>query len=177
MFEEKFLKREEKYKGKILHVVRDEILLPNGKSAFREVNYHNGGACILPYTKSGNIILVQQYRYAIGMTTLEIPAGKIDAGESGLSCAKRELSEEVGKISDNITDLGIFYGSPAILSEKIYMYLATDLIDTPQKLDDDEFLNIIELPFDKALDMIYSNQIIDGKTIAAIFKAKFILNI
>lgn len=175
---ERFVARTEIYNGRILHIVNDDVLLPNGVPAKREVALHNGAVCIVPITENGEIIMERQFRYPFNDVIWEIPAGKIDAGETNpLDAAKRELLEETGITPENIRFIGEFYSSPAILSEKIYMYVATGLKAGKQDLDEDEFLTLVPLPFNTVVDMILNGEIPDGKTQAAVLKAKLLLGL
>ncbi len=169
---EKKLSREEIFDGRVLHIVRDTVELPNGKHSTREVALHNGAVCIVPVTSDGEIIMERQFRYPFNEVIWEIPAGKLDKGESDpLLAAKRELMEETGYTAEKFQFMGEFYSSPAILSEKIYMYAATELTLGERRLDEDEFLDIVKVPFDTVIEMIKRNEIPDGKTQAAVLKA------
>lgn len=175
--EEKTLSSKLIFDGKVIHLHLDDILLPNGNKGFREYCTHNGAVCVIPITSDGNVICVRQYRYAIGKPLLEIPAGKLDSiDENPDDAVRRELKEETGAISGSLTFLGIYYGSPAILSEKIYMYLAEDLSFGDCNPDDDEFLEIIKIPLDDLVDMVLSGEIEDGKTQSAVLRAKAIIS-
>ena len=122
------------------------------------------------------VIAVCQYRYPIGRVTIEIPAGKLDSAEEDvLAAAKRELREETGYTAEKFTFLGDLYPSPAILSEKIAMYLATGLRKGEQELDEDEFLDVVKVPFAEVVDMIMRGEIPDAKTQTAVLKAKILL--
>lgn len=160
------------YDGKVLHVYRDEIRLPNGKHSFREYNRHNGAVCVIPVTAENEVICVRQYRYAVGETLLEIPAGKLDSvDEDPESAALRELREETGARCGKLTYLGKYLGSPAILSECIYMYLAEDLTFGDTDFDEDEFLEIYRIPLPELVDAVMEGRIPDGKTQAAVLRA------
>ena len=170
---EKYVKRKEIYDGNILHVVIDDVTLPNGAPAKREVVLHNGAVCIVPITDNNEIVMERQFRYPFNEVIFEIPAGKIDKGETDpMSAAMRELAEETGYTADSLSFIGLYYPSPAILSEKIYMYVATGLKKGNQDLDEDEFLDVTPIPFDNVVDMILENKIPDGKTQAAVLKVK-----
>lgn len=172
---EKALSREEIFTGRVLHVVRDTVMLPNGNTSTREVALHNGAVCVVPITDNGEIVLERQFRYPFNEVIWEIPAGKLEKGESDpLLAAKRELLEETGYTAGNIEYIGEFYSSPAILSERIYMYIATELTLGERRLDDDEFLDVVRLPISTVLEMIRKNEIPDGKTQAAVLKALFV---
>lgn len=173
--EEKQIERKNIFEGKVINVYHDRVLLPNGKTAFREIVAHKGGVCVLPITDDNEIILVEQYRYPYSKTVLEIPAGKRDSlEEEPLSAAKRELLEEIGATSDSFTFLGELYPTPGYCGEVIYMYKAENLKFSAPCPDEDEFLNIIKIPFDKALEMVLNGQLRDAKTQTAILKAKLL---
>lgn len=172
LLKEKTLAQEYMFKGRIINLRRDDVELPNGHKSIREVVEHKGGVCVLPINDKGEVLLVKQYRYPYMEELLEIPAGKRDHGdESPLECGKRELKEETGATSENFMFLGEFYPSPGYTNEVIYIYLATDLDYGETNPDDDEFLELYKIPFDKALDMVLSGELKDGKTQAAILKA------
>ena len=174
---EKKLSRSEIFSGKILHVVLDTVTLPNGTETTREVVLHNGAVCVVPLTDDNKIVMERQFRFPFDKVIWEIPAGKIDKGETDPNAAaRRELLEETGYITNSLTFIGEYYPSPAILSEKIYMYLAKGLVKGEQKLDEDEFLDIVELPIDDVIDKILSNEIPDGKTQTAVLKVKALLD-
>ncbi len=161
------------YDGAILHVYRDDITLPDGKPAFREYNRHVGAVCVIPVTDEGEVICVRQYRYAVGDILLEIPAGKLDyAGEDPRSAALRELKEETGAVCGKLTELGLYLGSPAILDEKIHMYLAEELTFGNTDPDEDEFIETVRLPLDELVDMVMRGEIPDGKTQIAALRAQ-----
>ncbi len=175
---ETFVSREEIFDGYIVHLVRDTVSLPNGASATREVVLHHGAVCVVPVTDEGEIIMERQFRYPFDKVIWEIPAGKLDRGEfDHLEAAKRELREETGYTAEKYTFIGEFYPSPAILSENIHMYIATGLKKGDQELDEDEFLEVVKLPFRQVVDMILSGEITDGKTQTAVLKAKLVLGL
>lgn len=172
--DEKKINSELIYEGKIITVIKDEVVLENGEQAFREVVLHNGGVCVVPLTKDKEVIFVKQYRYPFATTLLEVPAGKLEKGEDPLECGKRELEEEAGVKSDNIISLGVMYPTTGYVSEKIYMYLAKDLEQSVQKLDADEFLDVVKIPLKDALNMVLNDEINDAKTQIAILKTAII---
>ena len=164
------------YKGRIINLRNDEVELPNGKTAYREVIEHPGGVCVLPLTAENEILFVRQFRYPYKEELLEIPAGKRDHGaENPLECGKRELQEETGATAANFRSLGELYPSPGYVGEVIYMFLATDLTYGETNPDEDEFLNIERIPFDKALKMVMDGEIKDAKTQTAILKTAVLL--
>jgi len=164
--EEKCLKQEIIYQGKIITVNKDTVLLPDGQTSFREIVHHPGAVAIVA-RRAGEILLVRQYRYALGEETLEIPAGKIDPGEDPESCARRELREETG-YDGTLKCLGAFYSSPGFTDEIMFIYLAEDLIWAPLKSDDDEFLHVVSLPRQEALVLIAEGKMPDAKTVLGI---------
>ena len=173
---EKTLSEEYIYQGRIIKVRRDEVELPNGHKSVREVVEHSGGVCVLPLTDKEEVIFVRQFRYPYKEVILEIPAGKRDHGEeSPLECGKRELAEETGAKAAKYTNLGELYPSPGYCGEVIYMFLATGLTFGNTNPDEDEFLNVEKIPFDKALDMVLSGEIKDSKTQCELLKAAVIL--
>lgn len=173
---EKTLSEEYIYQGRIIKVRRDEVELPNGHKSVREVVEHSGGVCVLPLTDKEEVIFVRQFRYPYKEVILEIPAGKRDHGEeSPLECGKRELAEETGAKAAKYINLGELYPSPGYCGEVIYMFLATGLTFGDTNPDEDEFLNVEKIPFDKALDMVLSGEIKDSKTQCALLKAAVIL--
>lgn len=169
--EEKKLSSEEIFDGVAIHLFRDEILLPNGNKDVREVVRHPGAVCVIPITDDGEIIFVNQFRYALNRVTLEVPAGKLEKGEDPMEAALRELSEETGVAAEKIEPLDALYTSPALIDEIIYMYIATGLSQGEQHLDDDEFVNAVKIPMDEAIDMVMSGKILDAKTQLIILKA------
>lgn len=176
-FSEKTISSELIFEGKVFNLCCQEVLLDDNTKAYREVILHNGGSGILALDEEKNIYLVRQYRKGAECEMLEIPAGKLESGETPKDCAIRELSEEVGAEAKEISFLGEFFPTPAYCSEKISIYLATNLTFHSQKLDKDEFLEIVKLKFDEAYNMVTSGEIIDAKTIIAILKAKTIIDL
>ena len=176
-FYEKPLSSQCIFDGKILHVYKDDIELPNGKPGFREVIRHVGGACIIPITDEGEVICVRQYRYPYARMIVEVPAGKLDSKvEDHRTAALRELREETGCSCKKLTYMGQMYGSPAILDEVIYMYMAEGLEAGELDLDEDEFVEVIKIPLDEMYQMVLDNKILDAKTQIAVMKAYAIKN-
>ena len=175
---EKQVASEEIFDGVILHVFRDEVALPNGDRSVREVIAHVAAVCVVPVDADGNVILERQYRYPIDAVITEIPAGKLDGdGEDPLEGAKRELREETGITADKWTDLGLFVPAAAYCAETIRMYLAQDLHQGAQQLDEDEFLDVFRMPLKDAVQLVMDGKIPDSKTQAALLKAARILHI
>lgn len=174
-FEEKTLSVENIYDGKIVKVRKETVLLPDGKTAKRELIAHNGGVGVLAVTKDGDVLMVNQYRIAAKSMMLEIAAGKLEEGEEPLECGKRELIEETGYEGGKFTYLGTYYATPGYCEEKLTLYLAEDLKWVGQHLDDGEFLNVKTYKLNELYNMVMNNEIHDAKTAIAILKAKALL--
>ncbi len=156
------------FSGRLIDLYFDQIELPNGKSSTREWIKHPGAVCIIPILPNGNLCLIRQYRYGPRAEFIEIPAGKLDVGEDPLVCAKRELEEEIGYIAGKLTFLTNIHPAIGFSNEKMWVYLAEDLILSKQNLDQDEFLELYPLPVKKAIDLIYEGKITDVKTVIGI---------
>ncbi len=153
------------YDGKVLHLYKDIVTLPDGTEGIREYCKHNGGVCILPLTDDGEVICVRQYRYAHKQITLEIPAGKLEEKDTDIRAAAiRELKEETGATCQELIYLGKTFPSPALIGEVIYMFLARGLSFGDSSPDDDEFLECERLPLAKLVDMTCSDKLLDAKT-------------
>jgi len=173
---EKQISREEIFHGVALHVVKDEILLPNGKKSVREISLHNGAAAVIPILPDGRVIMERQFRYAHGRVMLEIPAGKLDTpDEPPLEGAKRELREETGAVAEKYTYLGAIAPSPALIDEVIHVYMAENISFGETNLDEGEFLDVEYIHLDELYDMVMKGEITDAKTQIAILKAKELL--
>lgn len=174
---EKTLRREDKYHGKIMDVHVDEVLLPNGNTAIREVVDHVDGVAVLALDEHNNVLTVTQYRYVFGKPLLEIPAGKLDPGEDPETGALRELKEETGAIPEEFSSLGAIIPACGCYSEVLHLFLARGLQMGEQHLDEDEFLNVSRIPFDEMVRRCVSGEIEDAKTVVAVLKAKVLLNL
>jgi ADP-ribose pyrophosphatase len=166
----KVISTEKIYEGKVFDISIAEID-DNGIEYKREIVEHKGSAVIVPVFEDNRVALVRQYRHAAGEYLLEIPAGTLDKDEDPKLGAQRELEEEIGVISHNIEKLVEFYVSPGFLTEKMNVYLATDLKESNQNLEDDEILTIEKLSFAEAFEKIRSNEIKDAKTICGLILA------
>ncbi len=159
------------FDGRVLHVYRDRINLPDGRQSTREYCRHNGAVAVVPLTDDGCVVCVRQFRYALGRVTLEIPAGKYDyIGEDHTEAALRELREETGYTTEHLTYMGGLSTSPALLTEIIDLYLAEDMTPGETDPDDDEFLEIVHIPLGELVDMIIRGEVEDAKTQAAVLK-------
>lgn len=172
---EKPLSQEYKYKGKIIDLRLDEALLPNGEKARREVVEHPGGVCIAALTDEHELLFVRQFRYPYQEIVTELPAGKLEKGEDPLVAGKRELEEETGVTAKRYTFLGKIYPSPGYCGEIIYLYLAADLSFGDTHPDDDEFLEVMRIPLQKAVDMVLSGEFPDAKTQIGVLKVDALL--
>ena len=172
---EKQLSAEYIYKGKIINVRKDSCLLPDGNTALREVVEHPGGVAVAALTDNDELLFVKQFRYTYGEIILEIPAGKRNsADEEPLLCGKRELKEETGAVAENFFSLGEIYPTPGYRDEGIYSCGATGLSFGETDPDDDEFLEVERIPFEKAVEMVMSGKIRDAKTQTAVLKLKLL---
>lgn len=167
---EKTIRKIYVFKGRIVNVRNDDAQLSNGKIVSREVVEHRGGVGILPITAQGEVLLVKQYRYPYEELLLEIPAGKLEPGETPFETGVRELQEETGMNAARYFDLGIDYPSPGYCNEKIHLYAADGLTEIGQRLDEGEFLNVLSVPLTEALTMIYNGELKDSKTVIALMK-------
>ncbi len=174
---EKKLERQEIFDGRILKVHVDKVALPNGKTATREVVDHPGGVGILALDEHNCVPMVSQYRYALGQTVLEIPAGKREPGEDPFVTAMRELKEEVGAVAEEWIPLGKLLASPGCYNETLYLYLARGLAFGDVQPDEDEFLETQRMPFDELVHRCMDGEIEDAKTVAAVLKAKILLDL
>lgn len=169
-FEEKTTAKHILFNGKIINLRKDDVILPNGRPAVREVVEHSGGCSILAQ-KDGCILLVRQFRYPYKEVIWEIPAGKINAGETPEETAFRELEEECGYRAEKMIKLFDVYPSPAYTDEIIRIYVAEGLTKTNVHLDEDEFLSAVWIEKSKIKKMIDSGEIKDGKTLIALLFA------
>lgn len=176
IFFEKQISSTQVFDGKVLDVRKDDIILPDGKPAFREYCKHIGAVCVLPLTENNEVVCVRQYRYAHSRVTLEIPAGKLDSqSEDFIEATLRELREETGTVCESLEYIGDIIPSPAILTEVIRMYLARGLSFGETDFDDDEFIDIVKIPIEKMIEMIMNGEIRDAKTQTAVLKVYYIL--
>lgn len=169
---EKIISSDNIFKGRVFNVEVSKVMLPDGKTADREIIRHNGGAAIVAVDENKNILLVKQFRIAAGREMLEIPAGKLEKGEDPEVCAIRELEEETGMKAATVKHLFSMFPTPGYCSECLHIYFAKDLTNGRIHRDEEEFLHIIRLPFDIAYKMVMNGQFSDAKTIAGILAAK-----
>lgn len=169
-FEEKTIHTEEIYNGKIVQLQVDDVALPNGKSAKREIIKHAGAVAVIPITKDNKIVFVEQYRKPLEKSIIEIPAGKLEEGEKPEITAIRELEEETGYTAESLSFVTSFYTSPGFADELMYIYITDELekLETPVKGDDDEFIEVLELSLEEAKKYVEEERIHDAKTNYAI---------
>lgn len=169
-FEEKTIGTTPIFQGRIIKVQVDDVTLPDGKHAKREIVKHPGAVGLIALTKDKKIVLVEQYRKALERSLLEIPAGKLEPGEEPALTAERELEEETGYRAENLTYITSFYTSPGFADEIIHMYLATELeqVENPAAGDEDEFVEIVELTTREAVEYMENKRIYDAKTAFAV---------
>ncbi|NLL82411.1 MAG: NUDIX hydrolase [Tissierellia bacterium] len=170
--EEKTMKSERIYEGKIINLRIDTVELPEKKYSKREIVEHPGGVGIVTITNDNDLILVNQYRKSIDKNIIEIPAGKLEVNEEPRETAIRELKEETGYEANNFEYLFEFYTSPGYTNEKVYLFLATDLVEGEQKLDEGEYCEVVKYNIDELINMIHIGKIVDSKTIIGIHAAK-----
>ncbi len=164
------------YAGKIITVRKDQMMFPNGHLGIREVVDCADAVAVVALTDSNEVLMVKQYRHPAGQELWEIPAGKIETGESPLQCAQRELEEETGYRAQNWRQIYSFYTSPGFCTEQIYLLLADNLTKYEQKLDQDEFIEAGKISLFMALQMAANGQIVDAKTIVGLLAAEKYIN-
>ncbi|MFP3720180.1 NUDIX hydrolase [Niallia circulans] len=165
--EEKTLKTEHIYSGRIIQVQVDEVELPNGKTSTRELVKHPGAVAVIAITDDNKLVMVEQYRKPLEKVIVEIPAGKLEKGEEPALCARRELEEETGYECESLELVSSFYTSPGFADEIIHVYVAKGLKqkENAAGLDEDEFVNVLEISLEEALEFIKEKRIFDAKTI------------
>jgi ADP-ribose pyrophosphatase len=157
------------YTGKIFDVVLEKVTLPNGAVKDREIVRHPGAAAMVPLLDDGRVVLIKQYRHAVGEFVWEIPAGTLEPEEAPMACARRELVEEIGYEAANLEKLTEILPAPGYTDEHIHIFLATGLQAVDQRLEDDEVLELQPTVLETALAMVAKGEIRDAKTIAGLF--------
>lgn len=160
------------FNGKIIDVKVDTISLPDGNTAKREVILRGDATAVVPIDENGNVILVEQYRHPVGDIVLEIPAGMLEEGEDPKVCAIRELEEETSFKAKDLIHITTMYPTVGFCTERLHIYLAKELEQGNFNFDDDEFIEVKKIPLDDAINMIYTGQIIDSKTIIGLLACK-----
>ncbi|USK58693.1 NUDIX domain-containing protein [Peribacillus asahii] len=169
-FEEKTLSSQKIFTGKVISLQVDEVELPDGKTSKREIIKHPGAVAVIAITDDGKIVMVEQYRKAMERSLVEIPAGKLEPGEEPLKTAKRELEEETGYVCERMEHVISFYTSPGFADELVHVYVAHQLSkkEDAASLDEDEFVEVIELTLEEAQQYIVEEKIYDAKTAYAV---------
>jgi len=162
---ETLVRKKTVWRGNAVDFRVDTVKLPNGKPATREFLDHPGAVGVVPFLDPKTVIMVRQYRHPIGQVTMEFPAGKLDPGESVMTCVKRELQEETGYTARKIKPLIRYWPTPAFANEELHLFVAEGLKEGKMRTDEDEFLECVAVPFRKALDMVRRGKIRDSKTI------------
>jgi len=165
------LETEKVFHGRVFDVRLDQVRLPNDRTARVDVVDHNPAVTLLPVDEMGRIWFVRQYRHPAGEELLELPAGVMETGEDPATSAGRELQEEIGMAAQKLEKLGGFYLAPGYSTEYSYLYLATGLTPSSLPKDEDEFIEIEQVPVSQAYQMAYEGQFKDGKTLAALLLA------
>ena len=165
-----FVDSKKVFTGRVFDVTVDTVREAD-RTYIREVVHHPGSAVILPAFDDGTIALVKQYRHPAVKYLLELPAGSLNDKERPEEGAARELEEELGLVAGKLEKLSEFFVSPGFCEEKMWLYLATDLTETAQRLEDDELIEVVKLPIDRALQMITDGEIEDAKTIIGLMLA------
>ncbi|QGQ47105.1 NUDIX hydrolase [Metabacillus sediminilitoris] len=158
------------FKGRVIDLFVEEVKLPNGKTSTREIVKHPGAVAVIAITSENKILMVEQFRKPLGRTLVEIPAGKLEKGEEPEATAKRELQEETGYTCGELRPLISFYTSPGFADELVHLFIAENLekLTVAAELDEDEFLDVMEVTLDEALEMIQNKRIYDAKTAYAV---------
>ncbi len=165
------IKRKPVYRGKIIEVDIDTVKLPNGKTADLEIIHHPGGAAALALDEEERVCLLRQYRHAANSWLWEMPAGRLDAGETPQSAAQRELQEEAGLRADEWSSLGLLVSSPGVFTEVIHLFLARQLEKVAQAPEEHEVIEVHWVPLAQALAWACSGEIVDAKTLVGLFRA------
>jgi ADP-ribose pyrophosphatase len=163
------------YEGLIVRVRQDQVQLMDGSLANREVVEHPGGVAILAINEQDEVVMVRQFRYPAGEAVLELPAGKLEPGEDPQLSALRELEEETGIRPGKVTPMGFSYSSPGIFAEKIYFFLAQDLIQGEAHPEEGEFLEVLRIPLSQLIQMVGKGELTDAKTIVGIMRGSLLL--
>jgi ADP-ribose pyrophosphatase len=169
--DESRIERREVFSGRVVRLSIDRVRLPNGRVAELEMIRHPGAAAVVPVDDERRVLLVRQFRYAAGGWLLEVPAGKLDAGEPPEACARREVEEETGFRPGTLVPMGWIWTTPGFTDERIWLYLARDLVPAEQQLQDDEVLTVERLPLDEAVRRAAQGEIRDAKSVCALLRA------
>jgi ADP-ribose pyrophosphatase len=158
-------------RGFRVRVSSERVALPNGRTFVLDVVRHPGAAAVVPFLSDDEVLLIRQYRHAALGMILEVPAGKLGDGEPPEVCARRELEEEAGQRAGRLEALGWIWTTPGFTDEKIHLFAAFDLVPTPQRPDDDEFIELVPTSLSRALELVWRGEINDAKSAMALIHA------
>jgi ADP-ribose pyrophosphatase len=159
------------YRGYVIDVVSEEVELPNGHRVGLDLIRHPGAAAVVPFLSPDEVLLIRQYRHAAGGMILEVPAGKLDPGESPADCAVRELAEETGRQAGRVEDLGWIFTTPGFTDERIHLFAAFDLTPVPRRPEDDEIIDLVPMSLADAVESVWNGEIRDAKSALALLQA------
>lgn len=168
---EKTLQSKRIFEGRVINLRVDTVQLPNGRTSTREIIEHKGAVAIVPMLDKETVVMVRQFRQAVGRVILEIPAGGLEIGEDPIDCARRELAEEIGYHPEKLTELCCSYLAPGYSSEKMYTFLAEDLRLESKDRDADEFIEVVPVKLIDVTEMIRTGEIVDAKSISGLLIA------
>ena len=158
-------------RGAMLELITEEVTLPNGRLTTVDLIRHPGASAVVPFVSTDEILLIRQYRHALGDYIYEVPAGKLEPGEAPAVCASRELEEETGRRAGRLEDLGRVITTPGFTDEVIYLFAAFELTAGEVNLDDNEMIELVPMNFQAALDLIWTHELPDAKSGLALLHA------
>ena len=159
------------HRGRVVHLFEDTVVLPNGNTTTLDMIRHPGAAAVVPFLDSRTILLVRQFRHAAGGNLLEVPAGKLDAGDTPEACAARELEEEAGRRARRLEKLGSIFTTPGFTDEVIHLFAAFDLEPVPTRHEHDEVIELVPMRLSHALDLVWQGTLRDAKSALALIHA------
>jgi ADP-ribose pyrophosphatase len=169
--QEKIIRSEPIFKGKIIDLSVHEVELPNGRLAKREMVKHPGAVAIVALDENQNVLLIKQYRLGAGQVLIELPAGTLEPDEDPAACADRELREETGYRAANLERVGGWFMAPGYTTEYMHLFVASNLTHDPIDADEDEFIELVRVPFTEALAMVERGEIMNSTGVAGLLRA------